>query len=527
MDIRDQNTPLSRRGFLAVTGLTTAAIAGIAGLDPALRRGLRAAPASTDSADPFTLGVASGDPDHRSVVLWTRLAPDPLDPAALGDRTVPVEWEVYADERLRRRVARGLAHARPADGHSVHVEVGALRPDHWYWYRFRAGRHVSPVGRTRTCPAPGRATDRLRFAIVSCQHYEQGLYTAYRHLAADDLDLVMHTGDYIYEGAATTNPDAVRRHDGPEVGDLTSYRNRHALYRTDPDLQAAHAAFPFVVTWDDHEVENNYAGAISQDEIPAEEFLDRRANAYKAYWEHMPLRASQRPDGADMRLYRRFTYGDLAGVSVLDTRQYRSNQACGDGTDDVPCGDWDDPARTLMGAEQEAWLLDGLGRSRARWNVISQQVFMAERDFLVGEGRRLSMDGWDGYPAARQRLIGGMIDRGVRNLVVLTGDVHRHYAADLKADFADPDSPTIGSELVCTSISSGGDGSDDTQDALRAESPHVHYSRQRRGYVRTTLDRRSMRADFLTLPYVTRPGAPIAVDASFTVEAGNPGLQAS
>jgi alkaline phosphatase D len=523
MDSNGRSSSFSRRGFLATaTGLTAAAIIGI---DPALRRAAFAASPSATAAYPFTLGVASGDPDHRSVVLWTRLAPDPLDPASAGTRTVPVQYEVYGDERLRRPVARGVVHARPEDAHSVHVEVNALRPDRWYWYRFRSGSHISPVGRTRTFPAPGERSDRLAFALASCQHYENGYYTAYQHMAEDDLDLVFQVGDYIYEGNATTNPASPRRHDGPEPMDLGAYRNRHALYRTDPHLQAAHANFPFVVTFDDHEVENNYADEISEDEIPPEQFLPRRAAAYQAYWEMMPLRAFSRPTGPDAQIYRRLGYGSLAGFNVLDTRQFRSNQACGDGTDDVPCGDWADPTRSITGDRQEQWLLDGLGRSRARWNIVPQQVFFAERDNLVGEGKRLSMDAWDGYPANRQRILDGIVARKVENVIVLTGDVHRHYAADIKADFDDPAAPVIGSELVGTSISTGGDGNDDTQEALKAESPHVKYSRNRRGYVRATVGRDELRADFLTLPFVSQPDAPISVDASFTVEAGHPGLQ--
>jgi alkaline phosphatase D len=523
MDTPGHSSSFSRRGFLATaTGLTAAALVGI---EPALRRGLWASTPTSTTDYPFTVGVASGDPDHHSVVLWTRLAPVLLDPAATGTKPIPVEWEVYSDERLRRPVARGTAVARPEEGHAVHVEVNALRPDRWYWYRFRSGSHVSPVGRTRTFPPPGDDRGRLRFATVSCQHYESGLYTAYQHMTADDLDLVFHTGDYIYEGAASTSPTAVRRHDGPEVGDLTSYRNRHALYRSDPHLQAAHASFPFIVTWDDHEVENNYADEVSQDAIPASEWLPRRANAYQAYWEMMPLRKAQRANGPDLQMFRRLAYGKLAGFNVLDTRQYRSDQACDDGSDVVPCGNWDDPTRSLTGDAQERWLLDGLERSRAEWNIIPQQVFFAERDTLVGEGKRLSMDGWDGYPHNRQRIVDGIVARGVENVIVLTGDVHRHYAADIKANFADPNSKVIGSELVCTSISSNGDGNDDTQEALKAESPHVKYSRNRRGYIRTTLTRHELKAEFLTVPFVTVPGAPIAVDASFTVESGVPGLQ--
>jgi alkaline phosphatase D len=525
MDDQLSLSPLSRRRFLAGAGLTGLTGLAVAGLDPGLRQAVLAAPADVTTAYPFTLGVASGDPDHHSVVLWTRLAPTPLDPAALGDRTVPVRWEVFADEGLHRRVAQGRTQARPDGAHTVHVEVDGLRPDTWYWYRFTTegrGGHASPVGRTRTFPSPRQRADRLRFGLAGCQHYETGFFTAYRHLADDDLDVVFHYGDYIYEGGVGTN--GVRRHNGPEITTLADYRNRLALYKTDPDLQAAHAAFPFVMTWDDHEVENNYAGATSENDDPPEAFLLRRAAAYQAYWEHMPLRRSARPTGPDMPLYRRLAYGDLAGISVLDTRQFRSDQACGDGSDVVPCGDWADPARTITGDAQERWLIDGLARSRARWNVISQQVIFSRLDSLAGEGRRLSMDKWDGYPGSQARVLDGIARNGVDNVVVLTGDVHRHYAFDIKADVDDPASATLGAELVATSITSSGDGDDALGEAAIAENPHLHYYRNRRGYVRCELGRTSGHADFLIVPYVTRPGAPITVDRSFALEAGQPGL---
>ena len=280
-------TPVSRRAFLgglAVCGIAPARLAGA--LAP--RRDVRF------RTSPFTLGVASGDPTAEGVVLWTRLAPDPLTGGGMPPVDVEVSWLIAADDRLRKVVRRGQTVASPEWAHSVHVEAEGLDPARWYWYQFRAGDQLSPIGRTRTLPREGAATSRLRFAFVSCQNYEIGYFTAYRHAAAEDLDVIFHLGDYIYEGAGS--PGRPRSHAGPELITLDDYRTRYAVYKTDADLQAAHAAFPWIVTWDDHEVQNNYAGAVSQDNDPPEVFLTRRAAAYQAYYEHMPLRTSA--DGA-------------------------------------------------------------------------------------------------------------------------------------------------------------------------------------------------------------------------------------
>jgi alkaline phosphatase D len=489
-------------------------------------------------AAPFTLGVASGDPLPRSVVLWTRLAADPFDGGGTGTRGVPVGWEIAADEHFRRVVQRGTVLTGADLGHSVHVEVQGLRPARTYWYRFQAGGAISPVGRTRTAP-PGRSRPRsLSFAFASCQQWQRGYYTAYRHMAEQDLDLVIHLGDYIYEGTisepgATNN---VRTEAAPEVArsepfDLASYRNRYALYKLDGDLQAAHAAFPFVVTWDDHEVENNYAGAISQvdaepDQDPAV-FLQRRAAAYQAWYEHMPVRSSLRPTGPDLLAHRRLRFGDLAEVSVLDTRQYRSDQACGGGV--VPrCDEVDDPTRTITGPDQESWLLDGLAASRSRWKVLAQQVFVAPLDFAGGPEVIINTDGWDGYPFSRDRLLGFIAEHDVRDVVVLTGDIHTSWVNDLKADFADPASATLATEFVGTSISSDGDGSDtDTAGiaGLVEQNPHIKFFSARRGFVQCELTRREWRTDFQEVPYVSTPGAPLVTRASFVVESGRAGAE--
>src|SRR5258706_11181436 len=277
---------------------------------------------------PFTLGVASGYPRPDGFVLWTRLAPKPLEPGGgLAPGPVPMRWEVAEDERFAKLVASGAESPTQEWAHSVHAEVRGLRPDRWYWYRFLAGDAVSPVGRTRTAPAAGAAAARLRFAFASCQHYERGYYGAYKHMVADDLDLVVFLGDYIYESSVRINPVRVHeRTDEPVT--LDEYRNRYAQYRSDPDLQSAHQAFPWIVIWDDHEVDNDYADDRQEDGAPPEEFLLRRAAAYRAYYEHMPLPAAMRPNGPAMRIYTTLAWGSLAGFHLLDGRQYRSAHAC-------------------------------------------------------------------------------------------------------------------------------------------------------------------------------------------------------
>ena len=474
---------------------------------------------------PFSLGVASGDPSPDGVVLWTRLAPVPLEGGGMPDEMVEVDWVLARDERMTQVVRCGTEVAIPATGHTVHVEVDGLEPDRWYWYRFRSGGEASRVGRTRTLPAPGAPVDRLRIAFASCQHYEMGFFTAYRHMLEDDLDLVFHLGDYIYEYDGRDG--RARKHTGDEIELLREYRNRYALYRMDPDLQAAHARFPFIVTWDDHEVDNNYAADVSEEEgFPAELFLRRRAEAYQAYYEHMPLRRSALPVGPQMQLYRQFTYGNLASFFVLDTRQYRTDQPCGDRSG-APCAGVSAPDATLLGETQEAWLVDGLDRSSSRWNVLPQQVMMARVDRAPGDDERISMDQWGGYEPARRRLMEFLATRRPANPVVLTGDIHTNWVNDLRVDYRDAGSAVVGTEFVGTSITSGGDGSDTrpgTADLL-AENPSVRFYNSQRGYVRCAITPGSWTADYQVLDYVAHQGSPISTRASFVVEDGRPGAQ--
>jgi alkaline phosphatase D len=518
---------MDRRTFLKETSRLAMIAAGAAIAGSLPNREVEASPVFKDY--PYSLGVASGDPLPDGVVLWTRLAPDPLNGGGMPARDVPVQWEVATDRDFSNIVRSGTEFARYDLAHSVHVEVDGLKPGHLYYYRFRAGKELSPVGRTKTAPKWGAALESFTFAFASCQQYEHGYYTAYRHMAREELDLVIHLGDYIYEYGPdeyVSKTGNVRHHNSPEITTLEDYRNRHAQYRSDKDLQAAHAAFPWVVTWDDHEVENNYADHIPEKGQDPAAFIRRRVAAYQAYYEHMPLRHSSFPNGPDMHLYRRLTFGDLVQFHVLDTRQYRDDQANGDGFKE-PSEESLDPNRTLLGREQEKWLFDGLRRSQARWNVLAQQIFFAELDIQPGPGKKLNMDAWDGYAASRNRLLKLFAEGTVSNPIVITGDVHASWANDLKADFDDPDSPVVGAEFVGTSITSGGNGSDVRSEtaALLKENPHIRFFNDYRGYVRCTLTPDRWQADYRVVPYVNRPGAPIYTRASFVVENGKPGMK--
>ncbi|MGP3933954.1 alkaline phosphatase D family protein [Nonomuraea sp. KM88] len=531
---------LNRRHFL-VTGLAAGAAAAIpatgahAAPDPAAdpsketarslaSRGLR--------TDPFTLGVASGDPDHEGFVIWTRLAQQPMAEdglAGMPQRPFPVLWQVYSDERARRVVRSGVTVAAPEWGHSVHVELANLGSDRDYWYRFRVGPYVSPLGRARTAPHPLSYGGALAMAFVSCSQYEHGFFTAYRRLAEERPDVILHLGDYQYEYTKDTYTipgGNVRDHEGPETETLANYRQRHAQYKTDPDLQAAHAAAPWLVVWDDHEVDNNWADEVPEKpENPQPNFLSRREAAFRAYYENMPLRRTSIPRGIDMQLYRRVRWGRMATFHMLDTRQYRDDQGCGDGYRDCPASI--DPARSITGAEQEAWLLDGFRHSRAQWDILGQQVFFAQRDNNDGPAKITSQDAWDGYVASRKRITQGWLDAKVRNPVVLTGDVHAHWASDLKLDYDDPTGPSVGSELVATSISTGGNGADSdpaTHPFLKI-NPHLKFYNNQRGYVLTKVERDQMTADFKVVPQVQTPGGEVYTRATFVIEDRVPGVQ--
>jgi len=479
---------------------------------------------------PFSMGVASGEPLPDSVVLWTRLAPEPLAGGGMPMANVEVGWEMAKERAFTTIVSKGVAVARPELGHSVRVEAAGLEPGREYFYRFRCGREVSQIGRTKTAPAAGARVDQLRFAVCGCSHYEAGYFTAYRRLAAEQYDFVFHTGDYIYEGRddGGRNPAVVREHQGDEIYTLVDYRNRYAQYKMDPDLRAAHASAPFVVTWDDHEVDNDYAGDRDENDTPPEVFLLRRAAAYQAFFETMPLRAASIPSGPNLRLYRRLQFGSLLDLNVVDTRQYRSKQACGM-TPVTGCAAALDPSRTILGSAQEQWLFEQLGNAKATWTVIGQQVPTFARDNKsTAPNGRFSMDKWDGYVASRQRLYARLQATKAPNPVVLSGDVHVHYGADLKLDYENPKSDTVGVEFTNTSITSGADGAEvaATWERMRGDNPHIKYHSARRGYVACTATPTTMRADFKVLERVTVPDSPERTGGSLVVEAGRPGASA-
>jgi alkaline phosphatase D len=506
--------PLTRRTVVGASAAATVTIIDLASTPASYPR---------DFDGYFTLGIASGDPSYDGVVLWTRLARDPLASDGLGAlplRNLPVHWEIASDPRMQRVTRRGIAIAGPASAHSVHVEVSGLRPGAEHYYRFRVGKELSPVGRALTAPVTGTRGRPLEMCFTSCANYAAGYFTVYRHLAEEHPDLVLHLGDYIYERGG---PHQVRTHlPSHTARTLADYRVRHGQTRSDPDLQAAHRVAPWVVVWDDHDVENNYAGLTPPDP-DEQDFPARRAAAYQAYYEHLPIRRA-RLGGPFRQMYRRIHWGSLATFHMLDTRQYRSDQACGGGVRD--CSEAFAPRRAILGPTQERWLVDGLAQSLATWDVLGQQVFFAVRDLRAGAAVGYSMDAWDGYRTSRGRLLRAMGRLDGLNPVVLTGDVHKHFANDvIRGDQAD--GAPVAAELVTSSVTSGGDGSDLPADSrtLLAENPDIRFVSDRRGYVRTRLARDGLTAHFRVVPFVTTPGAGVSTRATFAVEAGHPGVR--
>lgn len=479
--------------------------------------------------DPFQLGVASGDPWPDSVVLWTRLAPDPLHGGGMPKEDVLVRWRVASDEHMTKIVREGTATANPEWAHSVHAEVNGLKPDRWYWYQFDIGtgvnRITSPIGRTKTAPAFSSKPDTFPFAFVSCQKYESGFYTAIDHLCEEDVSLVIHLGDYIYEKGPKKD---TRDNPLPTSVTLDGYRNRYAYYKMDPSLKRLHAQFPFAAVADDHEVANNYAGFIPEKESQVPGFHQRRAAAYRAYYEHMPFRLAVKPHDAFMTMYRTLRIGNLADIHLLDTRQFRTDQPCGDGTK-PSCPEREGPS-TMMGDVQENWLKSQLAAGQAageRWNVLAQQIIFSSVDVSRDGEKLYMMDKWDGYPQARNRVIRNIVDTRLENVVILSGDNHNNWVFDVQTNPDDEKSSIVASEFSGTSLTSGGDGTDLAPEfaPVLSKNPQVKFHNSQRGYVRCTVTPKEWKSDYRVVPYVTRPGAPIQTRASFVVEDGQAGVQ--
>jgi alkaline phosphatase D len=485
--------------------------------------------------------VASGSPAPDGFVLWTRLAPEPenwdaASTAGMRGGPVVLAYEIASDPEMKRNVRRGTTLADPNFAYSVHAEIAGLSPGRAYWYRFTSGEAASRVGRAVTAPAPNSAPAELNFGFVSCANYEHGYFSAYRHLAAEAPDLVLFLGDYIYEYTDTRSTNLVRKHNlDKEIETLAEYRNRYAQYRLDPDLQGLHAATTAMLTWDDHEVQNDYANEASEDFAEPAQFLVRRAAAYRAFYEHMPLRASARPNGAMMRVYDRVRFADLLEISLLDGRQYRSREACygspnhggGHLETNTTCPERLDPARSMLGGAQEAWLYDGLAKSSAQWNLIAQDMMMMElRQKTPAGDTGFWTDDWNGYPMNRARLLQHLHDVRVSNPVVISGDIHSFWANDLKLDFGDPSSPIVATEFVGTSVTSHGPDYAVLSSFL-PDNPHVKFFDSRvHGYVSVKLDRARLTSRFRVVSDATDANASVSTLKTFIVESGTPGALA-
>ena len=519
--------PISRRSFLALSaaGAVGAVVTACSGSTstpgPATGTATTARPAPKLSGPAFTLGVASGDPLPERVVLWTRLAPKPLEGGGMPDADVDLTWEVASDEGFATIVRSGTTTTSKRWGHSAHVDVDGLTPDTWYWYRFRLGDEASPVGRTRTAPKAGAdvGPDGVRFGFASCQDWTDGYYTAYPHLVDEDLDLMVWLGDYIYESGIGGDA-SVRKHNSASVVTLDDYRNRYALYTGDPGLQAARAKQPWVVLWDDHEVENNYADESSNKGGDPKTFLERRAAAYQAWWENQPVRLDP-PTGADLKIYRTLEWGSLANFFVLDERQYRSPQICGTQLGVGRCDAQDDPERTMLGTEQREWFFGELDKTKARWNVIANEVILARMPLALSDPASFNVDQWDGYTVERQAVVEKLASRTDLNALVITGDIHSFGMADLKTSW-DDSAPAVAAEFVGGSVTSAFLAPGADVKALLAQATEIRYvNGEQHGYAVMHLTADEARCRFRGVDTVTAATSPITTIAEFQVTPGN------
>lgn len=541
--------PLSRREFLKGAG--SAAV--VAGTGLAARSASLLA-ASGDS--PFQHGVASGDPVPDGIVLWTRVTPTPkATPGSGVGPAVTVHCEIAHDAGFVNTIRIDRVTTGPDRDHTVKLDVTGLEPDREYYYRFRdaAGR-VSPVGRTVTAPA---RTDHLRFGVVSCAAWEGGFFSAYRHLAKRrDLDFILHLGDYIYEfpsGGFGPGPEFGRVHDPKhEIETLEDYRRRHAQYKTDPDLQALHLQYPFIVTWDDHEfVDDNWDGGSRNYNPARKKFYDRRRSSYRAYFEWMPFRE---PKPGSTRLFRSFRFGDLADLFMLDLRQYRSaravslrNAALLDPSLDSAI---DDPGRSITGKPQMKWLKRGLSKSRALWRIVGNPLQIAPVRFanfplqITGPvadatgafprgGITHNVDSWDGFEADRAELLSHIADGPIGNVVFLTGDIHTSWVCDVPLDAGSyPATPSVAVEFVGTSVTS--ENLDEIQgwpprtasiafeNLAKAVNRHIKYVElDSHGYAIADVTPGRLQMDWHYISDRTDPNATSALATSWQVEAGS------
>ena len=482
----------------------------------------------TWQTNPFALGVASGRPRAESVVLWTRLLFGDED-REVGANAVRVQVEVFADAALKHRVQKMEAVTDTNRAHSVHVHLQHLQPSTDYWYRFSQGNASSVVGHTRTAPALNADVLKLRIALSSCQHYEQGQFIAHAEIAKQKLDFVLFMGDYIYESSNAQY--ATRKHNGEEPKTLTQYRERYEQYKRDPMLQAAHAAHPWVLMWDDHEVVNDYANDQDRNYTDPQQMLLRRAAAYQAYFEHQPLLLGPDKDNpANMRLYEQLSWGKLADVWTLDCRQYRSAQACrdpvrGGGRMVVQCDELSDPSRTMLGNEQEHWITDSLSQSKRQWKLVAQATQISSTSIPAPVGRSYWNDAWDGYPEARKRLLQTVVDAKLTNVVTLGGDVHCNVAANLRLEPNNPQSSIVASEFVTTSITSRGLGDKPAAVIRESNSDLLHYRSDERGYSLITVTPSEVRCDFRTTKFPAGSEAGLKTQASYVVKNGKAGPQ--
>jgi alkaline phosphatase D len=516
-----RTSELDRRRFLAYTwgGVASAvAVSLLPGAAAASQR--RAWP-----INPFTLGVASGDPTARGIVLWTRLAPDPTDPTSLGDDRIPVRWRIALDEDMREVVRSGRATASPDLAHAVHVEVNGLGSHADHWFQFSVDDEESPVGHFRTAPGRNESASQLQLAFATCQDWPSGFYTAYRDMLQDDLDLVIHLGDYTYEYLIDSSKRAGEIPAGfeEETVDLRTYRLRHTLYKLDPDLQAAHQRFPFSIIWDDHEVQNDYSGLAPEYGEPSLDFTARRAAAYQAFYEHVPIRRSALAKNFDeLRIYRRLNFGRLAELTLLDDRQYRDDNPCGDG-ESLRCDAAFDEDVQMLGDRQERWTRNGFQRSQSQWNLVGQQLLLAELEHQPIEVGRYWNDAWDGYPTARRRLLDAVAESGVANPVFFTGDWHSTFVNDLKLDFKDAAAAPIATEFVTPAITTGGD---DTPygpyyGPMIPFNPHIkYYEGDRRGFMKATITEQELRVDLRFVTDVESGTGTGYVERTFVVQDG-------